>query len=57
VIPGNAADSLFYDKVVTKVAATLARCGSPMPLGNAAPLRAGQIALIKDWINSGAPNN
>jgi hypothetical protein len=58
VAPNDSANSLLYNKVASKLAGTLAACGSPMPLpATGAPLRAGQVALIKDWIDSGAHND
>jgi hypothetical protein len=58
VVPGDSANSLLYNKVNSKLTGTLAACGSPMPLpGTAAPLRAGQVALIKAWIDNAAPND
>jgi hypothetical protein len=58
VVPGDSANSLLYNKVNSKLTGTLAACGSPMPLpSTGAPLRAGQVALIKAWIDNTAPND
>jgi hypothetical protein len=58
VSPSDSANSLLYNKVNAKLLGTLAACGSPMPLpATGAPLRLGQVTLIKDWIDSGAQNN
>jgi hypothetical protein len=51
VVPGNAAQSLLFQKV----SETSPPCGSPMPLGGP-PLQSAQVTLIEDWINAGAPN-
>jgi hypothetical protein len=58
VIPNDSANSLFLDKVSSKVAGVNAACGSPMPLpATAAPLTSAQVALIANWIDTGAQNN
>jgi len=58
VIPGDAADSLLFSKVHSKLIGALAPCGSPMPLGGAAPpLTAAEIDVITGWIGGGALNN
>ena len=58
VSPGDSAGSLLFNKVNSKLIGTLAACGSPMPTpATGAPLRLGQVTLIKDWIDNGAPNN
>lgn len=48
--PGKAADSKLYQVLVT------GDPGDRMPQQPNAPLTAGQITIIKSWINSGAPN-
>ncbi len=58
VTPNDSANSLLYNKVNSKLLGVLATCGSPMPLpATGAPLRAGQVALIKAWIDNGAQND
>jgi mono/diheme cytochrome c family protein len=58
VIAGNAADSLLYNKVASKLAGIPAPCGSPMPLpGGAAALTQAQVDLIAAWIGGGALND
>jgi hypothetical protein len=58
VSPGDSASSLLFNKVNSKLVGTLAACGSPMPTpATGAPLRLGQVTLIKSWIDSGALNN
>jgi len=55
VAPSNAAASLLFTKVDSKVAGTQPACGSPMPLpATAAPLAQSQVDLIKAWIDAGA---
>jgi hypothetical protein len=56
VAPGDAADSLIFDKVSSKVLGTNPPCGSPMPSAGAA-LTQPQVDLIQAWIAAGAPNN
>ncbi len=51
VDPGHSDDSLLYQKLVGTQT-----CGAIMP-DLADPLPASQIALIKSWIDEGAPNN
>ncbi|MEZ6017479.1 MAG: hypothetical protein R3F49_20360 [Planctomycetota bacterium] len=48
VIPGDAAGSLLYSKLTSPT------CGSMMPLVGVFP---GDVNVIRDWINAGAPNN
>lgn len=48
VVPGDAAGSLLYQKL------TAPTCGNMMPLVGSLP---GDVNLIRDWINGGAPNN
>jgi hypothetical protein len=58
VAAGNAVGSLLFNKVNSKLAATLAACGSPMPLpGSAAALTQAQVDLIAGWIDAGALND
>ncbi len=58
VVPNDSTNSLLYNKVNSKLTGTLAACGSPMPLpATGAPLKQGQVALIKAWIDSGAQND
>lgn len=58
VIPSDANNSLLFNKVHSKLVATPAACGSPMPLpAGAAPLRQSEVDLIAAWINAGAMNN
>jgi hypothetical protein len=52
VKPGDAANSYLYQKITGAPGIS----GSPMPLSGG-PLTAGDIALIQQWINAGAPNN
>jgi hypothetical protein len=51
VIPGDAADSLLYQKITDTQ-----HCGSAMPQ-DADPLTIDQILTIKAWINQGAQDN
>lgn len=58
VVPGDAAGSLLYHKVHSKLAGTPAPCGSPMPLpATATPLTQAEVDLIAAWIAAGAPND
>jgi len=58
VVAGNSAGSLLHNKVASKLAGTLALCGSPMPLpGGAMPLTQAQVNLIAAWIDGGALND
>jgi len=58
VKPSDSAGSLLYNKVATKLAGTMAACGSPMPLpGAATPLTQAQVNLIAAWIDAGALND
>jgi len=58
VTPSDSANSLLFNKVHSKLVATLAPCGSPMPLPAAAlALTAAEVDLIAAWINGGALNN
>lgn len=58
VVAGNSAGSLLHNKVASKLAGTLALCGSPMPLpGGAAALTQAQVNLIAAWIDGGALND
>jgi hypothetical protein len=52
VVAGNAAASLLYQKLV----GAQPLCGSAMPaLGDS--VSASQLALVKSWIDDGAPND
>lgn len=55
VVPGDAAASLLFNKVDSKLAGTNPLCGSPMPPGSQSPLTPEQINLIAAWIDAGAP--
>jgi hypothetical protein len=58
VAASNAAGSLLYNKVASKLAGTTAACGSPMPLPAAsAALTQAQVDLIGAWIGAGALND
>jgi hypothetical protein len=58
VTPSDSTNSLLYNKVHSKLVATLAPCGSPMPLPATGPsLTAAEVDLIAAWINAGAQNN
>ncbi|HEY0480551.1 MAG TPA: hypothetical protein VGD37_23705 [Kofleriaceae bacterium] len=58
VASGDAANSLLFNKVHSKLVAAPAPCGSPMPLPAAsAPLTAAEVDLIAAWINAGAHND
>ena len=58
VAPGDANSSLLFNKVHSKLAATPAPCGSPMPLpATAAPLTQAEVDLISAWVAAGALNN
>lgn len=58
VAPGDANNSLIFNKVHSKLVATLAPCGSPMPLpATATPLTQAEVDLISAWITAGALNN
>jgi len=58
VIAGDSANSLVFNKVHSKLVATPAVCGSPMPLpATAAALSAADVGLIAAWIDAGAMNN
>jgi hypothetical protein len=58
VIPNDSANSLLFNKVHSKITATLAACGSPMPLpATAVPLKQAEVDLIAAWIDAGAMNN
>ncbi|HEY4393174.1 MAG TPA: hypothetical protein VGP64_03885 [Polyangia bacterium] len=58
VSPSDASDSLIFEKVASKLAGTLAPCGSPMPLpATGAPLTQAQVDLVAAWINAGAMND
>jgi hypothetical protein len=50
VVTGNADQSALYDKLLSSP-----RFGSRMPQGGS--LTAQQIAIVRAWINAGAPNN
>lgn len=51
VVPGDATDSLLYQKITNTQ-----HCGSGMPL-DSDPLDANKILAIKTWINQGAMDN
>jgi hypothetical protein len=58
VAPSDSASSLLFNKVHSKLVATTAPCGSPMPLPSSAlALTAAEVDLIAAWVNGGAPNN
>jgi hypothetical protein len=58
VAPSNSAGSLLFNKVHSKLTATPAPCGSPMPLpATATPLTGAEVDLIAAWIDAGALNN
>jgi hypothetical protein len=58
VSPGDAADSLIFNKLSSKLAGLLAECGSPMPLpATGAPVTQAQLDLVAAWINAGALDN
>ena len=58
VAAGNAAGSLLFNKVSSKLAGVNAACGSPMPLpATAVPLTQAQVDLIGAWIGAGAMND
>ena len=58
VSPDDAADSLIFNKLSSKLAGALAECGSPMPLpATGAPVTQAQVDLVTAWINAGALNN
>jgi hypothetical protein len=48
VVPGNSAGSLLYQKL------TAPTCGNQMPLVGSFP---GDVNIVRDWIDGGAPNN
>jgi hypothetical protein len=54
VVPGDAATSLLYEKVVANPP-----CGLEMPYGcsGSSCLSASQVQDIEDWINEGAKND
>ncbi len=52
VVPGDAESSLLF----LKVSSDAPPVGARMPSGDV-PLTAGQIELIRAWIDQGAPNN
>ena len=52
VMPGDAANSYLF----MKITGAPGIIGSQMPLAGG-PLTAGDIELIRQWINAGAPNN
>jgi hypothetical protein len=54
VVAGNAAQSLFYNKLNAKTTKTAAPCGDPMPDGSAAALSTADMTMIQMWINGGA---
>ena len=55
VSANDAADSLLFEKVASKLAGTMAPCGSPMPLpATGAPLTQAQVNLVAAWIGAGA---
>lgn len=55
VVPGRAVTSLLYNKVNSKLMASPALCGNPMPNPMAAAaLTAAQVMTIQRWINDGA---
>ena len=55
VVPGNASQSLMYEKV----SESTPPCGKQMPYGcsGTSCLSASEQAEIEDWINAGAMNN
>jgi hypothetical protein len=55
VVPGDALISLLYQKVNSKLMATIAPCGDPMPDGTTAPaLTVEEVGTIQTWIDDGA---
>lgn len=58
VIPTDSVNSLLFNKVHSKLVATPAACGSPMPLpATATPLKQAEVDLLAAWIDAGAMNN
>jgi hypothetical protein len=65
VTPGDTENSFLFRKIdgsFTSIPycmahASTGECGVRMPMVGGAPLTPGQIALIRDWINAGAPND
>lgn len=58
VTPSDSANSLLFNKVHSKLVATAAPCGSPMPLPSSAlALTAAEVDLLAAWIDGGAQNN
>jgi hypothetical protein len=67
VVPGNAQESLLYEKIENPSPNYMPPCGMRMPLNHNTmgidfgvpfvPLSQSQITLIADWINAGALNN
>jgi hypothetical protein len=58
VVPSDAANSLLFNKVHSKIDGTQPPCGSPMPLPATAPgLSASDVDLIARWISAGAMND
>ncbi len=58
VVPGDAAGSLLFNKVDSKLIGANPLCGSPMPMPHQAnPLSQAEVDLIAAWIAAGAPNN
>ncbi|MES2152033.1 MAG: DUF4214 domain-containing protein [Pseudomonadota bacterium] len=54
VLPGNAANSLLYQKLLMWDPAHAPRYGAAMPLGGGS-LSVGQIEFVRRWIAAGAP--
>jgi uncharacterized membrane protein len=57
VIPGDAANSLLFIKVDSKLTMSMPPCGSPMPPGMEESLTEDEVFLIGAWIGDGALNN
>ena len=57
VVPGDAAASLLFNKVDSKLTGQSPLCGSPMPLGSEPALTEDEVSLIAAWIDAGAPND
>ena len=56
VVPFEPEQSLLYLKVAARLAGEAASCGDTMPPGpNEPPLEEDQVALIREWIEAGAP--
>lgn len=56
VVPGDAAASLFFDKI-NSTTLMPPRCGGPMADGRSVEYSQETLDAIRDWINAGAMNN